>query len=140
MDGQGSVGAQRPPRNPLTCVHAGSAAPRGGEGAATRVESWRALCAGEAAAAGVLRLRGERTRAFELAGRLGCSGWRDRRAARAFKGALTFLGFPLANGKRAGRKREGGQSGFLSPPRAAGCTTFQLENEGGGGGRGRVAL
>lgn len=59
---------------------------------------------------------------------------------RAFKGALTFLGFPLANGKRAGRKREGGQSGFLSPPRAAGRTTFQLENEGGGGGPGRVAL
>lgn len=59
---------------------------------------------------------------------------------RAFKGALTFLGIPLANGRRPGRKREGGQSGFLSPPPAARRTTFQLESEGGGRGRGPRAL
>lgn len=51
---------------------------------------------------------------------------------RAFKGALTFLGIPLANGRRRGRKREGGQSGFLSPPPAAWRITFQLESEGRG--------
>ena len=54
---------------------------------------------------------------------------------RAFKGALTFLGFPLTNERPRGRKREGGQSGFLSPPPAAWRTTFQLE-----GGRGAAGV
>lgn len=58
---------------------------------------------------------------------------------RAFKGALAFLGIPPANGRRPGRKREGGQSGLLSPPPAAWRATFQLESEGGGG-RGLGAL
>lgn len=54
---------------------------------------------------------------------------------RAFKGALTFLGILLANGRRPGRGR-GGQSGFLSPPPAAWRIAFQLESGGLGGRRG----
>lgn len=60
---------------------------------------------------------------------------------RAFKGALTFLGFPLTNGRPRGRKREGGQSGFLSPPPRCLAHNFPARRwKGGGGGRRLGAL
>lgn len=78
---------------------------------------------------------GRSSRESALAGRLGRVAG-EVEEPRVFKGALTFLGIPLANGRRPGRKREGGQSGFLSPPPAAWRTTFQLESEGGRPGSG----
>lgn len=55
------------------------------------------------------------------------------RGARAYKAALTFLGARRANGRRPGRKREGGRLVPLSSPRR---TTFQLESDGGRRGPG----
>lgn len=140
MDGQGSTRPRRPPRDSLP-VWTRVQRP----GPATKAQRrYRALekrgqsgtpggrgiggCAGRAH-------RGERS----PAGRSALAG----KAAEplAFKEALTFLGFPLANGRPPGRKRGGGgQSGFLSPPPAAWRTTFQLEGEGGRQGSGRGAL
>lgn len=115
----------------LTCADADAAAGAGDKGAAM---GWRA---GEARGGrrGFGGCGWESSPGWALSGRPECSGWRSEEP-RAFKGALTFLGFPLTNGRPRGRKREGGQSGFLSPPPAAWRTTFQLEGEGGRRGSG----
>lgn len=118
-------------RGRLTCVDRSAAAGSGGEGG----EGWRG--AGIACASEVEVAPGEAGALNSQAS----SGAVAGKAAeqRAFKGALAFLGIPPANGRRPGRKREGGQSGLLSPPPAAWRATFQLESEGGGG-RGLGAL
>lgn len=114
----------------LTCVETGAAAGTGSKDTATGGTLERR---GESGAPGrprYQRLRREIRRGVRLpAGPGAVAG--EAAEPRVFKGALTFLGFPLANRMRPGRKREGGQSGFLSPPPAAWRTTFQLEGEGG---------
>lgn len=136
MDGQGSVGPVRPPADPLpVCT------PAQRPGVAARKQR-RAPSPGERGAPErrrSRRVRGESSQESEApAGSAALAG--EVAEPRAFKAALTFLGIGLANGRRPGRKREGGQSGFLSPPPAAPSTAFQLESEGGGGGRVRRAL
>lgn len=131
MDGQDSAGPRRLPGDPLpVCTRAQRL--RGRRGRSAGAES-----CGEAAA------ESEAARAELWESGL-AAGWASVAAEVAeppvFKAALTFLGISLANGSQPGRKREGGQSGFLSPPPTARRTTFQLESEGGGGGWVRRAL
>lgn len=63
------------------CVDTGAAARSGGEGAATRAGSWRARCAWGGGGRSRRLCRGESSRDPGVAGRLSCSGWRDRGAA-----------------------------------------------------------
>lgn len=104
-------------------------------GAAARVQ--RPERGPERAGAGETARRGDRGAGTESrAGSAAVAG--GSAAPRAFKGALAFLGAARANGERAGRKREGGASGLLSPPRAAGRSAFQRGHEGGLGHSSRV--
>ena len=115
------------PQTPYLCVHG------------RRSPEWRRGSSdGRRVLESVVRREGGRSRRVRRESSAALAG--EAAEPRAFKAALTFLGIPLANGRRPGRKREGGQSGFLSPPPAARRTTFQRESEGGGGGRVRKAL
>ena len=139
MDGQGSTGPRRPPRDSLpvwTRVQwpgPATKAQRRDRALEKRGQGGTPGGRGIGGCAGRARLGGHST-----AGPSAVAG--EAEEPLAFKEALTFLGFPLANGRPPGRKREGGPVWVpLSAPRCL-AHNFPARRGGGAAGSGRGAL